>query len=535
MWKKLSRAEKAVLAIGIVAWSLFGFFAAPQFGGVDVYLFRDAALNLLHGNGFATASFEHSHSFHPLLYSSYTPLSQWVFLPFGLLSHGGQAAANLYYFLLALGAAAVVLWLLMQRMAVGRMRLLAVVLVAITFPASYVGAENDRPEPVAFFLLLLLLYCLQKANTTVRAVACGIVGGLCFLAEPIAGVLACLLIGGALLLPALEGGKASLRRASVLTVLAALAFLAPIAVTVAEFQHQDPMSVARFIHQAKVGGLMRTPGRVGDLNLPAGAAGAPETTSPQQKPGKYTEALRFQWSLGAMVIGLELAAFLVGLLWVVLCVTGKGPAAARVALISAGFILFPLVFAMFPLQFNYLVLTRSLFPFVLFLDWAGCRKALRREWTIEAIVILNLVVLLPGVAIMTLQRTEGRASYVQATEEARFLKGYLAQHGKENGVVLVPSGQYYIYEGQFREIFNPDYLSSQHDMNEIVAIANCNTSTRYLHGGERPLPLGVDPSRFSLIAPGGDAVVVGLLGHKLMASNWSWSCDLYASRDPQSK
>src|SRR6202000_2242971 len=77
MWLRLSFPEKIVLLLALIFWVAFSAYATPGFAGTDVYLFRDAACNLIHGSGFRTASFEHSHSFQPLLYSSYTPLTQW--------------------------------------------------------------------------------------------------------------------------------------------------------------------------------------------------------------------------------------------------------------------------------------------------------------------------------------------------------------------------------------------------------------------------------------------------------------------------
>ena len=531
MWTKLVGVEKALIVAGVAAWALFSLFAAPQFGSTDTYLFRDAAYNLLHGSGFATASFEHSHSFHALLYSSYTPLTQWLFLPFAAALHGSTGAPTFYNFVISLIAGIAVLWLLIKRMNPGGRRLFAILLLIITLPAGYLGTEGERPEAITFLLLLILSFCLRPVNTMARIVACGIIGGLAFLAEPMGGVLAAFLIGGAILLPLLASRTANYRRAAALSAVAAIAFLAPVVALVLCFQHQDSRSVARFVHQATVGGLSRAEGGPGH-SYQAGdmASNSDRRDVAKEGSGKYSGALRFFISLGPLGAGQELAAFLTALVWLALLLALRGSLAEKTSLFSLGLVLFVGVFAVFPLQGNYLILSRCLFPFLLLADWAGCRKALCNEKFIEALTILNLLLLLPGVAIMTLQRAESRGSFLQARQQVIFLSNYLAAHGAENGTALVPATQYYLYKAKVSNLFNPGYLSSQHDMRQVVSVVNCDTATKFVKPGEMPLPDGVDASQFQLIAPGGDAVAVTFFGHKLMSRNWTWTCDLYAAR-----
>ena len=530
MWSKLVGLEKAIIVAGVIVWILFSVYAAPLFGDADVYLFRDAASNLLHGFGFTTASFEHSQSFQRLLYSSYTPLTQWTSLPFAAVFQSGSMGETFYDLTLSAIAAVAVLWLLTERLAPGKLRLFAIALLAISLPLGYLGAGPQRPEEVTFLFLLALLLCLRTADSILRVAACGAIGGLAFLAEPIGGVLASFLIGGALLLPIVVSGFTGIRRRLALTLVAASAFLVPVAVTALCFQHQDPQSVARFLYQAKVGGYSRTESSSELVDKRTDRTGDLASVAPQQKAGKYVYALRVWKMLGALAIEIELSTVLVALAWLVLCVLSKGTLAARAALFSLGLVFYLAVFIAFPLQGNYLILTRCLFPFALLLDWGGCRKALRNERVIEAIAILNLIVPLPELALNTLTRIESRNSYIEAKNQAVFLKDYLVAHNSENGVVLLPTTQYYLYKQSTQNIFDPDYLSSQHDLRQIVAIANCDTATRFTKPGEMPLPEGLDTNQFALIAPGGEAVAVTFMGHKLMSRNWTWTCDLYGAK-----
>ncbi|QNI33040.1 hypothetical protein H7849_03425 [Alloacidobacterium dinghuense] len=533
MWQRFSFGEKIVLLLGLFFWLAFSIYAAPVFGGTDTFLFRDAACNLLHGQGFSTASFEHSHSFRPLLYASYTPLTQWTFLIFAALWHCRPATATLYNFVIAIAIDLAVLGLIVRRMQPGLMRTVAIVLIAVTLPVGYMGIQAERPEYITFLLLLLLLIALRSPLPLGRLVGCSIIASLAFLAEPIGGVFGSALIGGAIVL-----GRNGLQRKSVGGVvsrlaISAIAFLIPIGIVVGVYQHKDHASVARFIHQAKVGGLSRKEtddGRIHSADLNNGSVAPTDETHRLGAADKYVDALRFIKALGPLQEGVELSAMIVVLIWLVLLVRSKGNRWSIAALAFAGLVLFVAVFGVFPLQPNYLVLTRSLFPFVLLFDWAGCRGALRTEKVIEIVTVLNLIVLLPGLLLVSLMRLEGRESYLVAQKQVALLKSYLTSHTAQNNVVLAPSTHYYLYKEAFPNLYNPSYLSSQHDMSQVVAIANCDTASPFFIPGTKPLPEGVNPTKFKLFDSGSPSVSVTLLHRKLMSKNWTWSCDLYVSK-----
>src|SRR5579872_3694812 len=76
-----SRAEFVFLLICAAAWLAVMFWLPLDAGGTDVYMFRDPACNFVAGLGFRSASVDHAHSFQPMLYSHYTPLYLWLFIP----------------------------------------------------------------------------------------------------------------------------------------------------------------------------------------------------------------------------------------------------------------------------------------------------------------------------------------------------------------------------------------------------------------------------------------------------------------------
>lgn len=94
-WKP-TRSEILFGLFCVIAWGAVFLLLPPSLGGTDVYLFRDPACNFLAGKGFRTASFEHSHSFQPVLFSIYTPGSLWVFMLFAKIFGCGVIIAKIY-------------------------------------------------------------------------------------------------------------------------------------------------------------------------------------------------------------------------------------------------------------------------------------------------------------------------------------------------------------------------------------------------------------------------------------------------------
>ena len=79
-WKP-SRGELLFLSAAALIWLAILCWLPPNMGGTDDYMFRDPACNFAAGLGFRSASVDHAHSFQPMLYSHYTPLSLWLFIP----------------------------------------------------------------------------------------------------------------------------------------------------------------------------------------------------------------------------------------------------------------------------------------------------------------------------------------------------------------------------------------------------------------------------------------------------------------------
>ena len=555
LWRQLTSLERTLLLASLAFWLCVQVvWMAPPFGSTDVYVFRDAACNMVQGLGFRTASFVDSHSFQPLLYSAYTPFSQWAFLPFAALLGCGPRSGQVYYLLLASLADLSVLWVVLKRLSRGWQRTLLIAVLALALPAGYVGGELDRPENLSFLSLMVLLIIVQRRQGMAAMALAGFVAGVCFLIQPFAGVVGAFLIAGSVLVSNRSRGRV---RAVLLRGLASsLCFAAPVLLVAAAFLHQDRNSLQRFIHVAVIQGLNRRLPPAQLQEMPALGRGVPTSAEvtrrvtgraaqpkEQALTSRYREALQFHSSQGLLAILDLLFGAVASLVWVFLCVSSPGNVVEKLGLFAAGALSFLLPVVVFPLEPKYLLLTRSLFPFVLALNWARSAEVLRAKQVVTLLLALNLVAVLPSLAANAVQGIENRRSYQEAKEQAQTLKSHLDERGLSNGVVLVPATHYYLYKQLLGNLFNPNFLdhrrflgkyynpndlSYHFDPTQVVAVVNCNTASSNFLPMTKPLPDLVSGTGLQVISTGKDPVEVELFHHKLMRSNWTWECDIYS-------
>jgi hypothetical protein len=531
-----SSAEWLFLACCAFLWLIVLVYLPPSPGGTDVYLFRDAACNWLSGKGFQTASFERSHSFVPVLYSSYTPGSIWLYAAAGKILGIGTFGATVYPKILALLADLVALFAGLRFLQQKWARWAYLVCLGVILPFGIMNPPLERPEGASFLVLVLLVLVMRKRPSLLQASLAGLLGAAAFLCEPFAGVLAVLLIAGWLFLDCFtqtDAGESPLKKIgsfAVHGVLAALLFALPVAITAFAFYQQDHQSLERFWKQATVAGVSRdTSYAAGDVN--AAAQAAPVNTKPPSKLQKYKDALTFFRALGPLSLVGEVGAAIMALVWILLLLWPKGTLQSKAALALAGFACFALPFLVFPLQGNYLRLTCALFPVVLALNWASVRPALVTTAIIPLLLVANVIVALPEAAISLLQGMESRASYAHAREQVDALHEYLQQHPLDGKVVLVPTSHYFLYKDAVQNLYNVGYLSSKEDPAQIGAVVNCYASTKDFQPGTLPLPAFVANREWKRLATAQDVVIVTLLHHRLMSRNWSMACDTYVPQD----
>ena len=531
-----TRLEWIFLAGCAVIWIAVLAVLPPNTGTIDVYLFRDAAFNLLAGHGFRTASFEHSHSFTPLLYSSYTPGTLWVFAGVTKLLGTGALAARVYPHLWALFADGVALFAGLRFLTVGWQRWVFLALLGLVLPFGVMGPLGERPEAVSFAVLVLLVLATRRRPGAGSAATAGLLGGAAFLCQPFAGVVAVPLIAGWLFCSGLFGeGTGKLRDFAAQSAIAGLMFLLPIAITAGAFYQRDPQSLQRFWKQATVAGLNRQSsyslGELADNNSDIHATPA-AGSSWSSRFQKYKDAIAFQRALGPLHLFGIAGAAVGGLAWLAILITAKGPWQGRLALLLGGGACFVLPVAVFPLQDNYLVLARAFFPVLLAANWASVRTSLRSTALIPALLVVSAIAALPASGIAVLMGWESRATYSLALQQVEQLREYLERHPLNGKVALVPATHYYLYKGVAGNIYNPAYLSYREDPAQVGVVVNCYRATKDFQPGTLPLPEFVAHRSWERISTAQDALTISLLGHKLMSRNWGMSCDIYVEPGP---
>lgn len=307
--------------------------------------------------------------------------------------------------------------------------------------------------------------------------------------------------------------------------LAGLCFAVPVAVTAVGFYEKDHTSLERFREQATAAGVNRSvtyhPGELQSLPAPV------DHTLHRSFLDKYREAARFHLSLGPIHVMEMCGTLMIGLIWIFLVSRAAGPRGSRVGLLTAGLGCFIVPAIVFPLQGNYLTLTRALFPIALALNWATIRSSLRSATVIPLLMILNFFAVAPQAGIRVLMAVESRSSYKYACWQANQFAEYLRAHPLNGKVALVPSTHYYLYKEVAANIYNPVYLSAKESPASVGAVINCYTAAKDFIPSTLDLPSFVSQMQWTKISVAHDSLRVSLLHHQLMKRNWGMGCDIY--------
>lgn len=534
MMPRLAPAQKVFLLICFLAWTAFAL-SAPESVSVDVYFFRDAALNWVQGHGFRTASLEKSVSFNPVLYSSYPPLSLWSFIPFAAVFGSTWRAAGMHTIVLTTLGSLFVLAAGLRATQTSWQRWLLVILIGLTLPLGFLLAESDRPEELTFLLLAALFWLLARRSQTVAGFAVqGILAGFAFLSEPFGGVLAVLAIAGAALAHVLPPqsdnppsvaslhGTLSLRRALAQAAVAAVFFALPLALTVVVFQHRDPTALARFERHAQLAGT--------DRSLHYGMSADTNEAEAHEPKASFGQKLRysigFQAAKGPIFELQFVGMVLTAVLGILLALASRGRDAWPVwAMLALGLLLPVLAF---PVQENYHTLGEAAVPLALGLGWAGYRIMQAKQRTLLfTIFAVQLLCLLPNALIQFALRFDTRQSAVAATDQARFVGRYMRSHGLGDSILMIPTADYYFYKPEHSNLYNPNYYSRREGMAQVGGIAMCKTGS--LDFSDTPIPPNF-PGDWKLIAKSGPPIAVTLLHHQVMHRNWSLGCDVYVRK-----
>jgi hypothetical protein len=402
------------------------------------------------------------------------------------------------------------------------------------------NASAERPEAVSFVVLTVLLWIMRSAPSARTVYVAGLIGGVAFLCQPFAGVIAVGLIAGWLffMIVTVPDAQSHIERRARSFIgfgtTAAVWFLIPITITATTFYQIDHTSLARFWKQATLAGISRGSNYAVAETI---TDSSPVNKVPAIPPAvsthvnKYWDALAWHKNLGPVHFGSMIVAGAIILAWLYLLIRGVGLWRYRAALLLAGLMLFVIPLAVFPLQYNYLILTRALFPVLLAFNWAYTAATFRNKYIVPLLMVANVIAVLPSEAVDLLLGQEGHSSYLLATQQVSTLRDYLDKHPLNGKVVLVPSSHYFLYKSSIGNIYNPEYLSFSERSSEVGAIVNCYASTKNFLPGTLPLPPFVMDRKWRQLEVAQDSLRITFLGHAIMSRNWAMTCDLYVPEE----
>lgn len=203
-----------VSALCGAAWFVVdGFVLPPNFGGIDIYYFKDAGINFAQGRGFVTRFTFGNPSFEYQAYATYPPVYPLLFgffvKLFGTSAFTNQIFNSAVSFFL--GAAG---FLALKPLALGyRPRRAPYILAAIFASAVFIGfffPETDRPDGLGVCFGLLALMVLNRGASRQNEFVAGALCGIALVTSPFAGIWASIAL--ALVVVARHYPKGGLRR-----------------------------------------------------------------------------------------------------------------------------------------------------------------------------------------------------------------------------------------------------------------------------------------------------------------------------------
>ena len=163
--RNTSWAPFAILGAFVLCWTIFIAATSPNFGGTDVFIFRDAGCNCAARLGFVSQSSPVTPaSIPPVLFADYTPGSLLLFAPVARI-FGCTPYTDTYFDLaLLVLMAMLVLAYLPDDDHSHRKRVLAAVVLGVMLPVGVFQMLTDRPENLALSLFFVLLLLWKKTQ-----------------------------------------------------------------------------------------------------------------------------------------------------------------------------------------------------------------------------------------------------------------------------------------------------------------------------------------------------------------------------------
>lgn len=190
-----------------------GFILPPNFGGIDIYYFKDAGINFAQGLGFVSRFTFGNPTFEYQVYSQYPPIYPLLFgvfvKIFGASAYTNQIFNSLVTFVLGVTG----FLTLKPLMLTYASRFTPYILAAIFAISIYTGfffPETDRPDGLGVCFGLLSLVILNQGVSRANEFLAGALCGMAAITSPFAGIWTSIAV--ALVLIARDYPKAGPRR-----------------------------------------------------------------------------------------------------------------------------------------------------------------------------------------------------------------------------------------------------------------------------------------------------------------------------------
>jgi hypothetical protein len=516
------RVPFLVLAGFATFW--FGFFAlsSPIFGGTDVFIFRDASCNCTAHLGFVTSSAPtHPAYIPPVLFADYTPGTLIAFAPVASIFGCTSSAHTYYELLLLLLIAGFVLAFIPDDHQHRGQRICAALIAGITLPVGLFETGADRPEPVAIVIFFALLTLWRRMRSVLgRAIIIGLAGAL-FLVHPYIGIAAYLSF---LLLAFCSPGISGRMKIVVASFAIAAASVLAWALIL---HHADATSLQRFMEHAL--GAKSGAGVVLKGGSDAGNHGGAlhSYLAIFKKYADKSNRLRgtaiFVLLISFVVLGSVTARIgdrdhrrqSLGALLALFCILALFPAA-----IFAG-------------QVNYFIASEAMLFGAIAVGGYALSDEIRRGRVLILILAICAIAALPGLAIQVLRGVETRASFKRAVAQETRVKQFFHDRGLDEPRILIDAAHYFIYKPDFHYLYDSAYFSPEDSLTDFDALVRCYMTHPAFSRSELTWEKPFNPQDWALVDGDVYPQAVTLFGHRLMRNNWSWSCDVYARKEPR--
>jgi hypothetical protein len=516
--QKWRLAPWLVLTFAAAFWIIFLALSAPDMGGTDAFIFRDAGCSCASGLGLVSNSAPNDGaSIPPKLFAAYTPGAPLLFAPAASLFGCTSRTDTFYNYFLLLALSIIALCFYFQSEEKPWRRLIAAALVGFTLPGGLFLSDLDRPEAMALiFALSLLLIWRRSSSVLVKSFLMGF-SGLVFLVHPYVGIVEFLLFTFVL---AWRRGERN--RLAVFLSGTALTFAWVIGCALI-LQHLDITAISRFLGHAFGSG---SGAGVILKDHASKAAHSSFLHNYERAGGKYFSSATILASTPLLALLCGFAVSLVFLLRIQL------RRRDLMQLLCLFLILFIFPAAVFLTQRNYFAASNAFLLAAITMGGYSLSDRLRQTVLPVMLLVIVAIFSLPQFALHLIAARESLGSYRSAVEEAKQAKAIFTSQGISEPRILIDPTHLFVYKPYFSYLYNIGYFRPEEDStSEFQGLVRCYTGQTAFSRAQLTWSPPLHEDDWRLIESGENVERITLFHHAIQRRNWTWDCDVYERKD----